>query len=179
MKFHKAGNPHIITKVSDEHGLVLGWGMVSCEKDAKGNYVPYYDIGETISGVRRRDHIPEAAMLSASLQYAQGGRVAGDVHRTAKAALLKAAEQIADPQTREAALELARNATPPVAKRGSVPFLFPMTSDIAAALDIQTERTGLLVGALPDPDILQKYKTGEYTGFSVGGFRIRDEVNNE
>jgi ABC-type branched-subunit amino acid transport system substrate-binding protein len=48
-------------------------------------------------------------------------------------------------------------------------FLFPMTEDIAKALDITIEKSGLLIGLKPTPEVLAKYKSGEYTGFSIGG----------
>ena len=58
---------------------------------------------------------------------------------------------------------------------GSVVFAFPMTTDVAKALDIQTNKTGLLIGMKPSADILAKYKSGEYSGFSIGGMRGDDE----
>lgn len=54
-------------------------------------------------------------------------------------------------------------------------WVFPLTAEIAKALDLKTDRTGLLIAMKPDADTLEKYKTGEYTGFSIGGFRVRDE----
>lgn len=85
-----------LIKTNDEHGLVFGFGMVSMKKNSRGEYVPYYDTGEILpDGKRRADHIPEDALLKASLEYARGGRVAGDEHRTAaQSQLLKAAESI-------------------------------------------------------------------------------------
>ncbi len=59
--------------------------------------------------------------------------------------------------------------------RGSVIFAFPMVTDIAKSLGIQTSTTGLLVGMKPDPKMLEKFKSGELTGFSIGGSRIEDE----
>ena len=166
-------------KMNDEHGLVFGFGMVSLQKNSRGEYEPYYDLGELLSlQTLRRDHIPEAALLKASLDYARGRRVAGDMHRTAaQAELLKAAESIQDEATRAAAIDIVQKAQDrTVEQRGSVPFCFPLLSDVAKALGIETSRTGLLIGALPDPDIYERYKTGEYTGFSIGGMRLRDEV---
>lgn len=60
-------------------------------------------------------------------------------------------------------------------ERGSVVFAFPLTSDIAKALDIVTPKTGLLIAMKPDADMLAKFKSGEFTGFSIGGSRITDE----
>lgn len=57
---------------------------------------------------------------------------------------------------------------------GQYLFLFPMTDDIAKAMGITTSMTGLMVGYKPPPDILAKYQSGEYTGFSIEGSRITD-----
>lgn len=55
---------------------------------------------------------------------------------------------------------------------GRVPFLFPMTTDIAKALGFNVPQTGLLIAMKPDsPEILAKFASGEYTGFSIGGYR--------
>ena len=57
--------------------------------------------------------------------------------------------------------------------------LFPLTTDIAKALGIQTQKTGLLAWFTPsDPAILQKYRDGELTGFSIGGKAIQTEIKN-
>lgn len=58
---------------------------------------------------------------------------------------------------------------------GLVVFAWPMTADIAKAMGMQTDTTGLMIAMLPPPDILQKFKDGDYTGFSIGGFRVEDE----
>jgi hypothetical protein len=55
---------------------------------------------------------------------------------------------------------------------GKVVFAMPLTSDIAAALGITTERgrTGLIVGWRPDdPRWLERYESGDLTGLSIGG----------
>ncbi len=52
---------------------------------------------------------------------------------------------------------------------GQVLFAFPLTEDVAKALDIQTPKTGLLIGMKPGVEVLAKFKSGEYTGFSIGG----------
>lgn len=54
-------------------------------------------------------------------------------------------------------------------------WVFPLTTEIAKALDIETKRTGLLIAMKPDPDTLSKFKSGDYTGFSIGGVRLEDE----
>lgn len=59
---------------------------------------------------------------------------------------------------------------------GGYPFLFPMTEAIAKSLNIKIEKSGLIVGFKPDrDDVLQKYISGEYTGFSIGGEEISVE----
>jgi hypothetical protein len=52
---------------------------------------------------------------------------------------------------------------------GSVVFAFPLTTDIAKALDIQSPKTGLLIAMKPEPSVLEKFVDGTYTGFSIGG----------
>lgn len=59
---------------------------------------------------------------------------------------------------------------------GSVVFAFPLTTEVAKALGIVTKKTGLLVAVRPSPEVFEKFKSGEYTGFSIGGERIEDEV---
>ena len=59
---------------------------------------------------------------------------------------------------------------------GKVVFAWPMTKDIAATFNITTEKTGLMIGIKPDSAMLAKFKSGELTGFSIGGQRVRDEV---
>ncbi len=56
-----------------------------------------------------------------------------------------------------------------------VVFAFPLTEDIAKSPDIQTARTGLLIAMKPAADVLEKFVSGEYTGFSIGGVRVEDE----
>ena len=53
--------------------------------------------------------------------------------------------------------------------RGSVIYAFPLTTEIAKALDIVTKRTGLLIAMKPDAEMLAKFAKGELTGFSIGG----------
>ena len=52
---------------------------------------------------------------------------------------------------------------------GHVVFAFPLTADIAKALGIETEKTGLLIAMKPEKDLLEKFQDGTYTGFSIGG----------
>lgn len=59
---------------------------------------------------------------------------------------------------------------------GDVVFLFPLTSELAKAMEITSERTGVMVGIKPSPAVLAKFESGEYTGFSIGGERLDEEV---
>tara|TARA_R110000744_G_scaffold380215_1_gene500246 strand:- start:41535 stop:41927 length:393 start_codon:yes stop_codon:yes gene_type:complete len=60
---------------------------------------------------------------------------------------------------------------------GDVVFMFPMTSEIAASLNIVTKHTGLLIAMQPDdPEVLRKFATGEYTGFSIGGTAVNETI---
>ena len=95
------------------------------------------------------DHIPEGAMLKAALDFMEHSRLVGEMH--------------------------VRDCQGKVVKRGSVPFLFPLTADIAKSLDLSPRRTGLLIVVRPDGDMLAKFRSGELTGFSIGGERIQDE----
>jgi|GEM_PF-5012811 len=53
---------------------------------------------------------------------------------------------------------------------GKILFAFPLVSDVAEALGVTTNTTGLIVGMTPDnPTMLEKFATGARTGFSLGG----------
>lgn len=97
------------------------------------------------------DHIPEDAMLAASTDFMLNSRMAKDMH-------------------------LEDGELP-----GSVVFAFPMTTEVAKSFGIETDKTGLLVAMKPESDeIFEKFKSGEYTGFSIGGYHInREEVEDQ
>ena len=52
---------------------------------------------------------------------------------------------------------------------GEVIFGFPLTDDIAKAFGIECELRGFMMGVKPDAPTLAKFKSGELTGFSLGG----------
>lgn len=120
-------------KFDEDLGLVMGF-IIVCEKDGE----PYFDL--------HGDHIPEDAMLKASLDFMENSRTAKEMH------------------TGE--------------KRGSIVFAWPMTADIAKAFEIETNTTGLMIAMRPDEEMLEKFKSGDLTGFSIGGFRGEDEEVN-
>jgi len=62
---------------------------------------------------------------------------------------------------------------------GSIVFAMPMTEDIAKAYGIVCENTGWMVAMRPTADVLAKFKSGEYTGFSIGGqWTEAEDVSN-
>lgn len=90
------------------------------------------------------DHIPEDSMLKAATDFMLNSRIAGEMH--------------------------GRDEDHKPVVKGSVVFAFPLTQEVAKALDIETKQTGLLIAMKPhSKDILDKYRSGEYTGFSIGG----------
>ena len=95
------------------------------------------------------DHIPEDSMLKASMEFMKSYRVSGDMHQ--------------------------RDGDGNPVQDGNVVFAFPMTKEIADSLNITVEKTGLLVAIQPSAEVLAKFETGEYPGFSIGGRRIKDE----
>jgi hypothetical protein len=97
---------------------------------------------------KQGDHIPDEAMLEASTDFMLNSRVQGDMHEQEDG----------------------------VAKQGgTVVFCWPMTSEISKAFNVETEQTGLMVAVKPDSDeVLQKFRDGTYTGFSIGGTKDPD-----
>lgn len=56
--------------------------------------------------------------------------------------------------------------------KGTFVCAWPMTSEIAKAMGITTNKTGLMVAYRPPADVLAKFVSGEYTGFSIEGARL-------
>lgn len=61
-------------------------------------------------------------------------------------------------------------------QRGDVIHSMPMTAEIAKSFGIQADITGWMIAMKPDADMFEKFKSGELTGFSIGGIRIKDRV---
>lgn len=91
----------------------------------------------------QNDHVPEDAMLKAATDFMLHSQISGDMH--------------------------ARSDDKEPIPDGRVVFAFPLTEEIAKSLDIETQRTGLLIAMKPSPEVLKKFKDGTYTGFSIGG----------
>lgn len=98
---------------------------------------------------RQGDHITEAAMLDAATDFMMKSRVSGDMHD--------------------------RDKDGGVVPDGNVVFAWPLTKEIAKAFKIETDTTGLLIAMKPSAAVLQKFKDGDYTGFSIGGKRVEEE----
>jgi len=98
----------------------------------------------------QRHHIPDEAMLRNGLEFASGLRVSGEMHLTDQ-----------DGESVE---------------KGFYPYLFPMTEQIAKGYGMTITQSGLMVCSKPTPDVLERFDSGEYTGFSIGGTFSRDAL---
>ena len=59
-------------------------------------------------------------------------------------------------------------------QQGVAVFAWPVTEEIAKAYgDPPPAMTGLRFAARPPADVLAKFKSGEYTGFSIGGVHLQ------
>jgi len=137
--------------VDTEHGLVFGYAIVSKSRDAlDGEFADYYDLNVDTEGVHKGkrvpEHITEEAMFKAAVDAMSTG------------------------------MQLAGDVNHAGPDVGSYYFMFPVTEEIAKALDWQVLKTGLVVGYHPgDDDVLQKVKDGTLTGFSITGARVEYE----
>ena len=122
-----------VLKVHEDLGLVLGYAIVSKEAGED-----YFDLQD--------DNITDAAILKASLDFAENSRVAKEMHDGEE--------------------------------QGSVPLIWPMTAEIATAFGIEIQKTGLMIAMRPSADMLSKFKSGELTGFSIGGLILESEEVN-
>ena len=52
---------------------------------------------------------------------------------------------------------------------GSVLFALPVTAEVCEALGMESKREGLVIGMKPSAAMLEKFKDGTYSGFSIGG----------
>ena len=91
------------------------------------------------------DHIPEDSMMRATVEFMENSRVAKDMH------------------SKEGG------------QKGTVVYGMPITTDLLKALGMTSPITGFLIAMKPnDPAMLAKFASGEYTGFSIGGSRVKD-----
>jgi hypothetical protein len=54
-------------------------------------------------------------------------------------------------------------------RHGAVVHSMPMTREIAKAFGVEADREGWMIAMKPSPAVLQKFESGEYRGFSIGG----------
>lgn len=107
---------------------------------------PYYDLNIDYegqhAGKRVPENVPETALAKCALGFVDAGAPGNEMHKG-----------------------------PDV---GDFPFVMPMTSELFKGLFgiDQPPKTGLIVGYRPPADVLQKFKDGEYTGFSIEGGRL-------
>ena len=63
---------------------------------------------------------------------------------------------------------------------GRVVYAMPMTEDIAKAFGVldALDRTGVMVGVqIDDPALIAKFRSGDYTGFSIGGAAQYEDIS--
>jgi hypothetical protein len=131
-----------VSSVDAELGLVFGWGIVCKDWDARSlRTVDYYDV--------QKNHIPEGAMLEATTEFMKRSRMAGEQHARMEA--------------------------------GQIVHSFPLTGEVWKAMFMGPDgkmlpglpdsppKTGWMVAAAPDPEMLKGFKSGKLTGFSIGG----------
>ena len=110
----------------------------------KINDEPYYDLNIDLSGPHKGERLPE---------------------HIPESTMLKAATEFM--QSPRVGNEMHNG--PDV---GTYVFAFPLTTDIAKAMGISTNVTGLMIGFKPPPELLAKFKDGSLKGFSIEGRRI-------
>ena len=109
------------------------------------NGVPYYDT--------QGDNITDPCLLKGAMEFMELFRDMSDMHQA------------------EDEAEVDEYGRAPI-RKGTVVFCWPLTAEVKKAFGIVCDKTGLLVAVKPDPDVLEKFRNGTYTGFSIGGRRI-------
>lgn len=143
-----------IIKVNDVVNLDAEHGLVFgfaivCTKDGED----YYDLNVDVEGIHKGKAVPE---------------------NITEDAMFKAWVDAS-----EAGVQMAGNVQHDGPDSGSYYSMFPLTGEIAKALDIDTKMTGLLVAYKPVPEVLEKFKDGTITGFSIEGARIEYEETED
>lgn len=111
---------------------------------------PYYDLNVdregAYKGQRVPEHIDDAEVMKSGIGFADSERPGNEMHRG-----------------------------PDI---GKFLFIFPYTADIARDM-FKVENppiTGLAVGYKPTPEVLAKFLSGEYRGFSIEGWHEGSEL---
>lgn len=151
---------NVIIKVSDvsgveeTFGLVCGWAIV-CKilNPETGVWEDYYDLNVDQEGVHKGQRIPEnitePAVICGLIEIAKNGTV------------LPGNEEHQGPDT------------------GRYAGMFFMNEEIAKRMGMTTTKSGLMVQYHASPEVLQKFKDGKYTGFSIEGARVEFEEVEE
>lgn len=129
-----------VAQVNDELGLVIGWGIV-----CKDGGQDYYDV--------QKNHIPEKAMVEATLDFSKGQRMASEQHERMGAGMIV----FSFPMTGEFFKALWSD---------------PDTGLMLPGMPPTPPKTGWIVGCAPDKAMLAKFKSRELTGFSIGGEHV-------
>lgn len=135
-----------VVNVDEGHGLVFGMAIVCKIADATGELQDYYDLNVDQAGVHKGKRIPENITEDAMFKCAVDAATSG--------------------------VQMAGNVEHEGDDAGSYYFMFPVTTDIAKALGWTVQKTGLAVAYKPTPEVLQGFKDGLYTGFSIEGARV-------
>lgn len=133
---------HIAKAIDEGEGIVYGWAVVS-----KVNGVDYYDLNidhdGQHAGHRVPENVPEATLAKCALGFVDCGAPGNEMHEGPD--------------------------------KGDFPFVMPMTTELFKGLfgsDQTPPKTGLIVGYRPPADVLTKFRSGEYSGFSIEGARL-------
>lgn len=110
---------------------------------------PYYDLNVDRDGPLKGEKVPEHITKSAVIKA---------LIDAAEVGVMSGNEMHEGPET------------------GHFVGMFFMDSDIAKALGMTTTTEGLLVQYKPEPAVLEKFKNGTYTGFSIEGARVEFEL---
>lgn len=135
-----------VKKKNIRHGVVFGFAMTS-SKDGQ----PYYDLNVdregAYKGQRVPEHIDDDEIMASGVDFAESeDRPGNEMHRGPNV--------------------------------GKFLFIFPYTKDVAKDLFgvDNPPITGLAVGYKPPVDVLAKFLSGEYRGFSIEGWHEGSEL---
>lgn len=137
-------------KVSAEHGVVSGWAIVCKVFNATtGQWEDYYDLNVDQDGVHKGKRVPENIT---------GDAVIKALIDAAEVGVMVGNEMHAGPDS------------------GKFLGMVYIDDEIAKASGMTTVKAGLFVQYKPTPEVLEKFKDGTYTGFSIEGGRIESEL---